>query len=366
MSVSTDNPRIRRYRTLVAVVGGLLLVAALLIVFTRSTQHSATVAEANEGRQTDASAPAQVVLSAPGRVEGLTEVVEIGAGVGGVLGEVRVKEGQAVKAGDILARIDRADLQADLVAANNALESARQSRALLKLGSPPAERREAAAKLSAAQASVQEASQQFSNASKLYSEGLISSSDLVKRYQTELAVAQADLDAAQQHYRRVMDGALPEELARADAEVHKAAAVAQAANAQVEQCLVKARTSGTVLRVYMRPGEVYSPQFPRPIVSMADTSRLRVRVEVDERDIALVFPGQRTLVLVDAYPGAQFTGTVSHIEPLMGRKKVRSGDPAEKSDRDVLEALIDLDQSKFQLLVGLRVIVQFLARQAAR
>ena len=58
-------------------------------------------------------------------------------------------------------------------------------------------------------------------------------------------------------------------------------------------------------------------------------------------------------------------GKVSHVEPSMGRKKVRSGDPAEKSDRDVLEALVDLDQSKLPLLVGLRVTVQFLAKQAA-
>ena len=363
MSASTDKLLIRRYRSLIALVVGLLLVAALLIGFTRSTQHNATVAAANEGRQTDALAQTQVVLSAPGRVEGLSEVVEIGAGVGGVLGVVNVAEGQHVEAGAILARIDRADLEADLQAANNALESARQSRALLKLGSPLTERGEATAKLSAAQASVQEAAQQFTRAQTLFTQGLISSSDLVKQYKTGLAMAQADLDAAQQHYRRVMDGPMPEELARADAEVRKAEAVAQAARAQVEQCSVRARTSGTILRVYMKPGEVYSPQFPRPIVSMADTSRLRVRVEVDERDIGRVMEGQRALVLVDAYPGERLMGKVSHVEPSMGRKKVRSGDPAEKSDRDVLEALIDLDPSKIPLLVGLRVTVQFLAKQ---
>jgi HlyD family secretion protein len=350
---------------LAGLVIGLLLAAAIVIGVGRSTPHNASVAAADGGRPTDTSSQTQVVLAAPGRVEGLTEVVEIGAGVGGVLAEVDVQEGQHVKAGAILARIDRADLEADLEAANDALESARQSRALLKLGSPLTERGEATAKLSSAQASAQAAAQQFTRAQTLFAKGLISSSDIVKQYKTGLAQAQADLEAAQKHYRRVADGPQPEELARADAEVRKAEAVAQAAKAQVEQCVVKARTSGTVLRVYMRPGEVYSPQFPRPIVSMADTSRLRVRVEVDERDIGRIFEGQRAVVLVDAYPGQRFTGTVSHIEPLMGRKKVRTGDPAEKSDRDVLEAVVDLDPSKSLLIVGLRVNVQFLTKEAS-
>ncbi len=360
MSLLTDKSLARGYRGLAVLVTGLVLVAALLVVFTRSIRHNSSVAAANEARQTDATS--QVVLSAPGRIEGLTEVVEVGAGVGGVLGAVNVTEGQHVQAGAILARIDRADLEADLQAANDALESARQSRALLKLGSPPDERREAAAKLSAAQASLQEAGQQFERARKLFSEGLISSSDLVEQYKRELAVAQANLDAAEQHQHRITAGPLPEELARADAEVGKAEAVAQAAKAQVEQCVVKARTSGTILRVYRKPGEVYSPQFPQPIVSMADTSSLRVRVEVDERDIGRVFAGQHAVVLVDAYPGQRFTGIVSQVDPVMGRKKVRTGDPAEKSDRDVQEALVDLSQSKVPLLVGLRVTVQFLAK----
>ncbi len=364
MSTSFHKSWRSRHGSLAGLALGFLLAAAVVIGLGRATRRNTSVAAADGGRPTLTPSPTQVVLAAPGRVEGLTEVVEIGAGVGGVLAEVRVKEGQQVKAGDVLARIDRADLEADLQAANNALESARQSRALLKLGSPLTERGEATAKLSAAQASAQAAAQQYTRAQTLFTQGLISSSDLVKQYKTGLAQAQADLDAAQQHYRRVMDGPRPEELARADAEVRKAEAVAQAAKAQVEQCTVKARTSGTVLRVYMRPGEVYSPQFPRPILSMADTSRLRVRVEVDERDIGRVFAGQRASVLVDAYPGERFTGTVSQIEPFMGRKKVRTGDPAEKGDRDVLEAVVDLDPSKPPLIVGLRVTIQFLAKEA--
>jgi hypothetical protein len=43
----------------------------------------------------------------------------------------------------------------------------------------------------------------------------------------------------------------------------------------------------------------------------------------------------------------------------MGRKSVLSGDPAEKADRDILEVIIELDQSANELPVGLRVTAQF-------
>jgi len=67
-------------------------------------------------------------------------------------------------------------------------------------------------------------------------------------------------------------------------------------------------------------------------------------------------------VLIDAFPEKRFRGKVSDIGALMGRKKVRTGDPAEKSDRDVLEVLVDLDETDKRLAVGLRVTVRFLSK----
>jgi hypothetical protein len=55
--------------------------------------------------------------------------------------------------------------------------------------------------------------------------------------------------------------------------------------------------------------------------------------------------------------------TVSRISSQMGRKKIRTGDPAEKSDRDVLEVLIDVEGKDKALVVGLRVTAQFLSPQ---
>jgi HlyD family secretion protein len=146
---------------------------------------------------------------------------------------------------------------------------------------------------------------------------------------------------------------LPEELARADSEVGLAAEQARTAKARLDKCTVKAPLSGTVLRTFLKARESVSTVFPQPIISLADTSQMRVRAEVDERDVGRVHLGQSVIVLADAYPDKKFAGRVSRVSAVMGRKKVRTGDPAEKSDRDVLEVFIDLHEKEGFLIVGL-------------
>ena len=45
---------------------------------------------------------------------------------------------------------------------------------------------------------------------------------------------------------------------------------------------------------------------------------------------------------------------------MMGRKSISTGDPSDKSDRDILEAVIGLEDNAPSLPIGLRVTVQFL------
>src|SRR5438093_1283457 len=87
-----------------------------------------------------------------------------------------------------------------------------------------------------------------------------------------------------------------------------------------------------------------SMAYPQPIMSIADTSQLRVRAEVDEKDIGLVYEGQRAIVTTEAFPQTHFPGTVQRHAASMGRKRVLTGDPSEKADRDVLEVFISLGQ----------------------
>jgi ABC exporter DevB family membrane fusion protein len=301
----------------------------------------------------------EAVLACTARVEGASETTQVGAGVDGVVAEIRVKEGDAVQAGDVLAVIDRRELPADLNAARATAEAARQARKRVMRGSRQEDRERAEAEVIAAEAVVAQAQSEHERAVRLFQQGILTASarDEARR---NLEVSQAQRQAARKRADLVKAPPLPEEAAKADADVRAVEERVRSLEQMLQKTYIRAPTSGTVLRTLMRPGESFSTFVPRPIVSMADTSRLRVRAEVDERDVAKVHAGQRVLVRGDGWAGESLPGRVSRLGAEMGRKRVRTGDPAEKSDRDVLEVLVDLDRQDPRLVVGLRVTALFL------
>jgi HlyD family secretion protein len=306
----------------------------------------------------------EVALSCAGRVEGASETVEVGAGMDGVLAELKVKEGDRVKAGDVLAVIDRPELQDELNAARAGAESARQARIRILRGSRQEDRERADAEVSAAKAVVAEAESRQRRAVQLFGQGILAESDRDEA-QRNLDVSQAQWQAARKAAELVKAPPLPEEVGKADADVRAAEERVRVVQQTLEKCLVRAPTDGTVLRTILRAGESFSTLLPRPILRLADTSRLRVRAEVDERDVGRVFTGQRVVVRRDGWEGPGVPGRVGRLGAQMGRKAVKTGDPAEKSDRDVLDVLVDLDREEPRLVVGLRVTTLFLAGNAA-
>jgi len=338
----------------------LVAVAALMTQSGWFANQPATV-EASAKAEPTASVAAMVMLAAPGRVEGLSEVVEVGAGADGVLESVRVREGQQVAAGEVLAVVACGDVEAERQAALAATESARQVRQRLLRGSRDEERRIAANEVVSAEAVLKQAQTHYQRQSSLYETGDISRS-LWEQARRDVEVAEATVNAAKDRVALANAQALPEELARVEADIRAADSRAQAMAARAGKCVVRAPQAGRVLRVHLLPGETVSTIAPRPVVSLADVSGLRVRAEVDERDLGRLRIGQTVTVSADAFPDKPFNGRVVSFGALMGRKHIRTGDPAEKSDRDVLEVLVDLYDNDERLVVGLRTTVRFLAQ----
>jgi hypothetical protein len=91
-------------------------------------------------------------------------------------------------------------------------------------------------------------------------------------------------------------------------------------------------------------------------VTIADVRMLRVRADVDERDVARLEVGQAAWVTADAYGDRRFEGRVVRVGRMLGRKTVRTDEPSEKTDTKVLETLVELAPGT-RLPVGLRVDV---------
>ena len=342
--------------------GGLLLAGGAGAVLSRQLTQSTTRTESAAATVAPPSRqPAPVLFAAPARIEGAGESINVGAGVDGVLTAVLVREGQTVSAGQTLALVDCRDEEARLSEARAAIEIAKQKRERLLRGSRDEERRIAHEQELAATAALQLAQTQQQRLRSLYATGDISKERL-ELAEKDAAVAAAALRGAQQQRQLANAEPLPEESARAEAELEEAEARLRTTQARLGKCRIKAPQAGTVLRLHTHPGEVVGTLNPQPVLVLADTSKLFARAEVDERDIGRLALHQDVLLHADALAGSTCRGRVQRLGRLMGRKHIRSGDPAEKSDRDVLEVLIELDGCT-PPPIGLRVTAQFLIRQ---
>lgn len=338
-------------------VGGLSLLIVVCFVYSFVTHAGAKAAHI--GTVAQPAAQETVALAAPGRIEGLSDLVNVGAAIDGVIQSIKVKEGQTVREGEVLAEIGCSDLESALKVANSEADSLRQARVRLLRGSREEERLAAAQKTAAAHAVMEQASTQLTRMAKLLEAAAISKSsyDEARR---DYDVAEAQYQAAKRNEELVDAGPLLEEVARADADVRAADDRVRLAQEKLSKCVVRAPISGTVLRVNLREGESFALLSPRPLFSMADASGRRVRAEVDERDVGKVHVNQKILITSDAYSHRAFRGTVTKLASIMGRKSVITGDPVDKADRDVLEVTARLDNEAEELPIGLRVTVQFI------
>jgi len=338
------------FRVLIGVAG--LLAAAFVIYGPTTVPTSASI------RPVPDDGSRSIKLASPGRIEGQSETIDVGAATDGVIRSIMVHEGQKVWRGQVVAELDCQDLQSTLPVATAEAESLVQARARLMRGSRQEERDAAAQHTAAAKAVLAQTTAQFDRLKGLADAGEISraSFDAARR---DRDVAAAEYQRAQRNEALVNAGPLMEEVAKADADVNAATDRIKLAQERMNKCVVRAPITGTVLRVFLNKGESFALGSPRPILTVADLNGRRVRAEVDERDVANVHLGQQVRISSAAYSGRTFKGTVTRISPMMGKKSVLTGDPADKSDRDVLEITAQLEDSANALPLGLRVTVEF-------
>lgn len=310
-------------------------------------------------RHQPASAPVSpsehrgAVVAGPGRVEALSEEIRVSSQIGGRLQAVLVDENDRVASGQVIAVIENADYRARVASAEASLGLRRAEALRAHNGAREQERRDAAAALREAEAVLSNASLDVGRRRDLFREVVISRAELDDS-EKQLKVAQARVDSARERVSLLDAGTRQEDLASADADVALARAALDEARALVEKTFVRSPIDGVVLRRHHRVGESVSTQFDSPIVTLADRSRVRVRVDVDEADVARLREGQSAYVTADAFGNRQFPGHVIRVGQMLGRKNVRTDEPTERVDTKILETLVELDDGG-QLPLGLRV-----------
>lgn len=342
-------------RNVAYTVGGVLLVAALSL--------AVTLARDTQPPQVNAAAPeaAAETVAAPGRVEPVSEEIKVAAELSGKLKLVRVEEGDRVEAGEVIAVLENADYAARVASAE--AELLRREAELRRVinGARAQERREAWAEVKAAEAVLENARVELERRVTGYRDGVFAKEE-ADRAEREFGVAKARYEAAVERHRLIDDEAREEDRSRAEAEVAAARAQLAEARALYEKTLIHAPIAGVILRKHLKAGESVSTQRDTPIVTLADTSTLRVRVDVDETDVGKIRLGQRAYVTADAYGSRKFWGRVVRVGSILGKKNVRTDEPTERVDKKILETLVELEGAP-GLPVGLRVDAYILVNE---
>jgi multidrug resistance efflux pump len=300
----------------------------------------------------------KIAAAAPGRVEGSSDMISVGASITGTVERVEVRQGDRVKAGQPLVRILCDDQKARLaqrIADRQATDAYYRK---LVNGARTEEREIAQDELTLSEARLAEAQARLNRSTALTQTNSVSVSvrDVDDR---DARMARAQHEVALSRLALIHAGTREEELAEAKARDVAAGQAIDGAKAELDKCEVRSPVTGIVLRKNVSEGELVSLFYPKPVMVISETEGYRIRAEVDENDVPNIKIGQSADVIVFTKNQLRLRGRVSRIAPVMGRRQILTSDPADKSDRDVVEVLIALEDKPDHVPIGLRVSVLF-------
>jgi HlyD family secretion protein len=300
------------------IIIGVLVVLVLAIGVYASTVLSkkglVTVQTGNVVRQDLTS-----LVTASGEVKP-KNYINIGANAQGELKEILVKEGDRVRKGQMLARIENVQPEADVEAQRATLNSAEADSAAAEAGLKAADENllTLKAQIEKDKADLEHAKAEFARSEALYKEHLLAKQEYdLKKFTAEAqqaTVRQSEMRLSQARAQREQNLA---QLASAQKRIAQYKAVLVRFNDILQKHNAFAPLDGVVTNLPVRVGETVVPGVQNSaastIMTIADMSLITAEVKVDETDIVNVKLSQQVDVTIDAIPNKTFKGHVIEI-----------------------------------------------------
>jgi RND family efflux transporter MFP subunit len=275
-------------RNLIIFAVAVAILAATAFVLKARAVPTVQVTTATATGATGSTSGGPTSVTANGYVAARTKA-SVSAKIAGRLAYLGVSEGSFVHRGDIIARLDNADLLAGVS--------------------------QARANVSSAQASVLEAAadrEQLVREAARLRDIRTSSPNLLSSQDYEAATSRAAQADARYN--------------AANARKESAEAALQLAEATNDNTIIRAPFTGTVLRKDAEVGEVVAPSVGGgltrgAVVTMADLATLEVEVDVNEAYIGRITNGQLARITLDAYPDTTFRGVTRQVVPTADRQR---------------------------------------------
>jgi len=285
------------------------------------------------------------------RVSGNIEATEAQTSfqVAGRVAERLVSEGQVVRKGDAVARLDTSELTQQVAMRQAEVLAARANLAELEAGSRQEEIAVARATLARAETEMQQQRREYERQRALHEKDAAATQDY-ERARTSYEVAQARVNEAREQLRLVEKGPRQEQIKQARAKLRQAEETLEMDRIRLGYGQLCSPLSGVVLSKHIEPGEFVVPG--TPVVTLADLDDVWLRAYVGETDLGRVTVGMRTEVTTDSYPGQAYAGRISFIasQAEFTPKHVQT---QEQRVKLVYRIKIDIDNQNMELKPGM-------------
>jgi HlyD family secretion protein len=244
---------------------------------------------------------------ATGKITPITKV-EIKSKASGIVEKLYVDSGDRVKQGQVLAELDRVEIEAQV---NSAQAQLLSSQANLK----SAEADEKRAEVDAQGVDIPTLQRAYERAEEMSKDGVVSQATLDDAQRNYImAVNKRDVSRAQLIVTRA-------KVAQAQAQVKKDQASLQQFEEQLSYTTITAPIAGVVLSRDVEVGDAVSSILvlgsgATLVMTLGDTSEVYVKGKVDESDIGKVYLGQPARIRVETFKDKTFTGHVTKISPM--------------------------------------------------
>lgn len=275
---------------------------------------------------------------ATGRVN-TTARIDIGAQTTGTLHSVLVREGDRVRAGDVVVRLRDDEAQASLHQARAVLDEAQAKLVQIeRVGRPVA-----TLTVTQAEAALVLAQTDHQRTQELVTKGFYAQARLDEA-QRSLVNARSALDIARAQAAAQQDSGIETQLAHT--RLIQAQAGLTAAQARLDNQVVRAPADGVILTRSAEPGSIAQPG--RVLLTMSAAGETRIDVSLDEKNLRFLRIGAQASVVSDAFPGERFTALVNYIAPAVD------------ANRGTVDVRLHVDQAPAYLRPDMTVSVEML------
>lgn len=267
----------------------------------------------------------QTVLTATGYIVAAHKI-EVASKVNGRVAWIGVDKGDKVQAGQVLVRLEDDEYRAQVEQEQGQLANLEAKLAEDEHGSRPQEIEKARADVDQSKADLADSKATLDRTRQLVREGVLSKQSL------DDAQAKYDADAAKvASLQRTLDlavlGPRKEEMDQVRGQIEQARGALAYAQDQLDNTVIKAPVTGTILDRNVEKGEFITTGFVGDkgakgyIVTMADLNDLQVELDISQNDFPKLGPRQKGIVTTDAYPDRKYQGVIEQVSPEADRAK---------------------------------------------